>query len=102
MLKDFYHLHVFLSSHTMDISAFASEYSKLESNDTPQQVTVALGITYAVLTCVMSVLSICGSLIILYILVTMSELRTKGRMFLAYLSCSDLLVAVSNFLGVVW
>ena len=57
---------------------------------------------YLTLTGIMSTLSIAGALTIIYLILTIPGLRTPSRMFLVYLSCSDMMLALGNFSSVIW
>ena len=62
----------------------------------------AMDLVYFWLTAVTSVLSVVGASVLIVADVAFRDLRTSGRRLLSWLSISDCLTAVGNFIGVFW
>lgn len=76
---------------------FLEKYSVGEHMDTH-----AVETAYYILTAIMSVLSICGSLLILFYYYKMPQLRNKSRQLLINLTICDLAISIGNFVGIAW
>ncbi|KAH9520223.1 hypothetical protein Btru_060305 [Bulinus truncatus] len=61
-----------------------------------------LDIAYVTVTFLMSLMSILGSVVVLFVHWSYAELRTSGRTMLVHLTVADLLTALGNLLGIVW
>ncbi|CAL1537296.1 unnamed protein product [Lymnaea stagnalis] len=61
-----------------------------------------LDIAYVTVTAAMSLMSIFGSLVVLFVHWSYADLRTSGRTMLVHLTVADLLTALGNLMGVTW
>lgn len=62
----------------------------------------AVNDVYITLTAIMAVLSICGAILIIRAVYSVPGLKTRSKMLLVYLSCSDLVLAAGNLSSVIW
>ncbi|XP_055874517.1 G-protein coupled receptor 157-like [Biomphalaria glabrata] len=85
-----------------DISLATNASSNNATADRFALKMTSLDIAYVSVTFLMSLMSIFGSVIVLFVHWSYSELRTSGRTMLVHLTVADLLTALGNLLGVVW
>ena len=86
-----------VSAATIELMLFIAEFQFIDSN-----IRLGLQDAYLSATAVMSVLSVIGSILIIYFYWRMVEMRNKARKLLVYLSVCDLMIAFGNLIGIIW
>ena len=96
-----HHLGISFTSGYADTYSVSMSQVVLNSSG-DENMDITLGRIYFYLTAIMSILSMMGSVVIVLTYWRFTELRTRGRQLLVFLSLAEFVTAFGNFLGIMW